>query len=172
VPAYWSDRVFKIGTGDIFSAAFAHYWGRLAMDSGEAARIASRSVAWYSGGGDLPLPSSERLGPTLPVTPAQCGQVTVFGTRRRLADRWLVEETVWRLRGLGIEPILDDGSLQTAPQAGASLVLADQFSPAALEEVLIVAGPNVVIFSENEVVARGRTTPDFATALYWASWLS
>jgi hypothetical protein len=47
IPAYRSSRVFKIGTGDVFSAAFAFYWGQKRADAREAAELASRSVAHY-----------------------------------------------------------------------------------------------------------------------------
>ncbi len=173
VPAHWSDRVFKIGTGDVFSAAFAHYWGCLEMDGSEAAGLASRSVAYYSASRRLPLPPADRLGSLAPVAPIQDGVVTVFGAGRRLADRWLIEETMWRLRGLGVKPILHCGPPQTAPWSRVGLVLADQIVGNALEDLLTVATGEIVVFSEDGVkTSRGRVTQDFATALYWASWLS
>jgi hypothetical protein len=57
---YWSNRVFKIGSGDVFSAAFALYWGERGMDAGTAADLASRSVAQFVDGHVLPLDDVER----------------------------------------------------------------------------------------------------------------
>jgi hypothetical protein len=52
---YLSDSVFKIGSGDVFSAAFAIYWAERGMDAGRAADLASRSVAQFVDGHALPL---------------------------------------------------------------------------------------------------------------------
>jgi sugar/nucleoside kinase (ribokinase family) len=48
VPAYHSERVFKIGTGDIFSAAFAYYWMEKGLAPRDAADRASHTVASYT----------------------------------------------------------------------------------------------------------------------------
>jgi hypothetical protein len=32
IPPYWSNSIFKIGSGDVFSAAFAVYWGERGME--------------------------------------------------------------------------------------------------------------------------------------------
>ena len=47
VPPYRTDRVYKIGSGDIFSAAFAYHWAEKMMRPHEAADAASRCVARY-----------------------------------------------------------------------------------------------------------------------------
>ena len=47
VPPYKTERVYKIGTGDIFSAAFTHHWAGLNKATLEAADAASRCTARY-----------------------------------------------------------------------------------------------------------------------------
>ncbi len=55
IPAYRSSRVFKIGTGDVFSAIFTHFWAEKRLPAVEAADLASRSVAAYCRTGQLPI---------------------------------------------------------------------------------------------------------------------
>jgi hypothetical protein len=55
VPLYRSDTVFKIGSGDVFSAAFALHWGERELGAAAAADLASRSVAHFVDGHILPL---------------------------------------------------------------------------------------------------------------------
>ncbi|EFL49720.1 putative nucleoside 2-deoxyribosyltransferase protein, partial [Solidesulfovibrio fructosivorans JJ]] len=59
VPAYRSSRVFKIGTGDVFSAIFAHNWAERRYSALTAADTASRSVAVYCGTGRTPLDAGD-----------------------------------------------------------------------------------------------------------------
>lgn len=47
VPAYRTKDVFSIGTGDVFSAYFARFWGVDGMDLVAAANYASKAVAAY-----------------------------------------------------------------------------------------------------------------------------
>ncbi|WP_375167134.1 MULTISPECIES: PfkB family carbohydrate kinase [unclassified Bradyrhizobium] len=62
IPVYRSETVFKIGSGDVFSAAFALHWGERAIDAATAADIASKSVAHFVDGHALPLPESLNHG--------------------------------------------------------------------------------------------------------------
>ena len=47
IPAYRTKDVFSIGTGDVFSAYFARFWGVDGMNLVEAANYASKAVAAY-----------------------------------------------------------------------------------------------------------------------------
>ena len=47
VPAYRTRDVFSIGTGDVFSAYFARFWGEENIDPVTAANYASKAVAAY-----------------------------------------------------------------------------------------------------------------------------
>ena len=57
VPAYRSARVFKIGSGDVFSAAFAHHWGERGLDAAAtwagAGGAAARLIRRWGGVGAL-----------------------------------------------------------------------------------------------------------------------
>lgn len=175
VPAYWSPSVFKIGTGDVFSAAFAHAWAQMGQAPVEAAHAASRSVASYTASRILPLPPLSELPCGRPVQARQTGVVNLVGSTVRLADRWLFEEAAWRLAQLGTQVRRWDGAEAALPIDGACLMLADQLAPA---EVVVLAAPldpsRLVLLSETgvEPPAGASVTPDFTTALYWACWSS
>jgi len=47
VPAYRTNRVWPIGSGDVFSALFAHGWMELGLDPVEAATVASKGTSHY-----------------------------------------------------------------------------------------------------------------------------
>lgn len=175
VPAYWSPTVFKIGTGDVFSAAFTYAWAQLGQAPVEAARAASRSVACYTASRTLPLPPLSQLPDGRPVQAPQNGVVHLVGSTARLADRWLFEEAAWRLGQLGTQVQRWDGAEAALPTDCACLILADQLAPV---EVAALAAPidptRLVLLSETEVEAPlgASVTPDFTTALYWACWSS
>lgn len=78
VPAYRSSRVFKIGTGDVFSALFAHHWAERGISPAEAADVASRYVAAYCSIGQLPV-KDEALMPRNPVHFLSAGTVAIEG---------------------------------------------------------------------------------------------
>jgi nucleoside 2-deoxyribosyltransferase len=59
VPAYRTDSVFSIGSGDVFSAAFTFFWGRQRRSAHDAALLASQFVACYCDNKDE-LPASEQ----------------------------------------------------------------------------------------------------------------
>jgi hypothetical protein len=48
VPAYVTENVFKIGSGDVFSGIFAIHWAYMNTPAGEAAKLASMATAHYA----------------------------------------------------------------------------------------------------------------------------
>lgn len=123
VPAYATDRVWPIGSGDVFAAVFAANWltgaGLWAVD---AAKQASRGAALYVNDRVLPLPA-EQLGGggEYPfkeiqhrVSPLNSGEYHVYlaGPFFNIAQRWLVEEARLALKGMGLRvfsPLHDVG---------------------------------------------------------------
>lgn len=47
IPSYITNNVFKIGSGDIFTASFAYYWMQKKLSIEESAKNASKSTALY-----------------------------------------------------------------------------------------------------------------------------
>ena len=176
VPAFWSDSVFKIGTGDVFSAAFTYAWAHLGRDPVEAAHAASRSVSQYAANRLLPLPRAWD-GPAQgrAIGARNGGLVHLVGSTARLADRWLCEEAAWRIQQLGVRVRRLDDLSGGLPADGAFLVFADQIEPAALDELARRVGAGrVVVISETDAASPEGVlrTGDFTTALYWVCWIS
>ncbi|NJO36162.1 MAG: hypothetical protein HC869_27030, partial [Rhodospirillales bacterium] len=67
VPGYAANGFFRIGSGDIFSAAFGYAWGELRMAPAAAADYASRCLGYFVEDHRLPLPAPRRSSGRLPV---------------------------------------------------------------------------------------------------------
>jgi nucleoside 2-deoxyribosyltransferase len=102
VPFYRTQRVWKIGSGDVFSARFAALWGCEGIAAAEAADMASRATAQYCETRSLPVPVPAELT-TLPFLPVKLGRGVVYLAAPffDLGQRWLVEETRALLVDLG-----------------------------------------------------------------------
>ena len=100
VPAYRTKRVFKIGSGDIFSAVFAFCWAVQGLEAEEAARQASLATAFYCENMFLPLPprSAITLFPELIVSEdvkadnSRPYDVYLASPFFNIKQLWLVEE--------------------------------------------------------------------------------
>lgn len=175
VPAYWSDAVFKIGTGDVFSAAFTYSWAHLRQDPVEAAHDASRSVAQYAANRQLPLTPANDEARSRAAGAGRSGVVHLIGSKARLADRWLYEEAAWRLQQLGAHVSRLEETLSDTIIEGAFLVLADQLQPITFTKVAggMDTSRAVILSETNAAYPEGMLrTRDFTTALYWACWIS
>ncbi len=195
IPAYRSERVFKIGSGDVFSAAFAHHWGERGLGAVDAADLASRSVAHFIDYHALPLPPAAELA-SQPALPAgrRPGLIYLAGPFFDLAQRWLVEEALERLQALGapvFSPLHDVGTGRPAQETAAAdlegldrcaalLALLDGADPGTLFEVgyARARGKPVVVLAERlddpnltMLVGTGcRVARDLTSALYQAAW--
>jgi hypothetical protein len=179
VPPYRSHRVFKIGTGDIFSAMFAHYWGEASRPANEAADLASRSVAAYCLDRVLPIRSVESatMGP---VWPGELRAVLIQGRADTLGRRYVMEEARYRLKELGTRVLCPDldgtSTLEGDALIGSILMIGDAFSartaPRGAEQapvVILVEGSDRSLAVDVPPVVK-MVTDDFTTAVYWAAW--
>ena len=156
VPAYRSDRVFKIGSGDVFSGAFALFWGHEGREPAEAADLASRAVSYYCGSRALPLPSADELL-ALNLEPVKPGDGLVYLASPffDLGQRWMVEEVRSLLLEMGVKlfsPLHDVG-----PGPGAIVAAKDLAGLDAASAVLaILNGADVgTVFEVGYAVAKG-----------------
>ncbi len=102
VPAFITDSIFKIGSGDIFSAAIAFHWGEKRVALVEAASLASRAVAAYVSTREANLDSEYLLGLDLrPAPPAKGKRVYLAAPFFDLGQRRVVEDTRDILRRFG-----------------------------------------------------------------------
>lgn len=114
-----TDIVFKIGSGDVFSAVFAHCWAELSMSVAESARYASLAAAHYCLNRSLPLP--KRLSDLHAIEQPRGGAAIPQPDHSRiylaapfftLGQRWLLEETRSILQDMGaavFSPLHDVG---------------------------------------------------------------
>ena len=113
IPAYRSENVWKIGSGDVFSGAFAYFWGVKEMDAQEAAELASRATSHYCGTRALPiLPIAELQSSAFKAVAPTSGRIYIASPFFNLGERWVVEEVRNQLLHLGVEvfsPLHDVG---------------------------------------------------------------
>ncbi|MFC7736511.1 PfkB family carbohydrate kinase [Roseomonas sp. GCM10028921] len=179
VPAYRSSSVFKIGTGDVFSALFTYHWAEQRRAPEEAADLASRAVAAYCETRALPVP--EHAGADLrPVGGRATGLILLAAASDTLGRRWLAEEARFRLQQLGADVV---ELRQTGTQGGGSglstavLALADGLRDedwCAAEQ----AGTPIIVLAEAAAGGAAAVpswlsatvTSDLASAAYLALW--
>lgn len=103
IPAYLTTSVYKIGSGDVFSAIFAHAWLIRRCDPVEAARLASLSTAYYCQTRTLPIPSplpaSFRPPPAVSRKKRRAYLAGPFFNPQQL---WAIEECKYLLEKAGI----------------------------------------------------------------------
>jgi len=125
IPAYRSEGVWTLGSGDVFAAIFAAYWAVHGQSATAAAELASRAVASYAESKSLPIPAATALRTTIaqPVG-AQTGRVYLAGPFFTIGQRWLVDEARQSLLGMGMNvfsPVHDIGNGPAATVAPADL---------------------------------------------------
>lgn len=194
VPLYRTKSVWKLGSGDVFSATFAALWGANGMDPTQAADIASRSVAWYCEHRSLPPPAPDTLLEVVnkPLSPGT-GRVYLAGPFFDLGQRWVIEEARRALLAAGVEvfsPIHEVGPgtadvvapADIAGLEGCQIALAvlSGTDPGTLFELGYAnkLGLPIVALAENVreedlkmVAGTGAlVTDDFATAIYQTIW--
>ena len=196
VPPFQSERVFKIGSGDIFSATFAFCWGVQNDSPEDAAQKASHAVADYVESRNLPLRSIAHSLTRQIVEIRDRGQIYLAGPFFDVSQRWLINESQMILDILGAQtfsPIHDVGpaysdsdvarlDLEGLDASKVMLAFVDSRDPGTLLEVgyAIRAKKEVVVLAERLLaheltmfaVPNCHITTDFSTALYKAVWLS
>ncbi len=192
VPAFRSETVFKIGSGDIFSAHFAHHWAGEKKPAVEAALAASKAVASYVTTRDTqPAPHPWSLEPA-PLN--QPGRIYIAAPFFSMAQRWLVEEARHALLRVGapvFSPIHDvgtGGSAEAIAQADleglrncrAVLALIDGEDAGTLFELGYARQREIPVVALSEaprpeslLMLSGSgclIVNDFASAIYHAVW--
>ena len=199
VPAYQTKSVWPIGSGDIFSAVFAHYWAEQRQNPVDAAAQASLATAYYCQTQALPIPRDpaeiETLQlPALPATAPVRKNIYLAGPFFTMAERWLINESRFALRQTGntvFSPLHDVGhglatevvhlDLQALDNCDAVFAIVDGLDSGTLFEIgyARAKGKPVVAFVQNETpdnlkMLEGSAciiSPDFSTAVYTLNWL-
>ncbi|WNG60925.1 nucleoside 2-deoxyribosyltransferase [Archangium gephyra] len=194
VSAYRTDRVWTVGSGDVFAAIFAAYWGAHGATAVHAAELASRAVAAYVESMALPVP----LPPVLlqssrPQAVAAGGKVYLASPFFTLGQRWLVDEARRGLGELGLDvfsPVHDVGAGpadQVAPADLAALdacdavfAILDGTDSGTLFEVGYARARGKPVYALAQTVTEEdlkmvqgsgcRIFDDFVTALHHTAW--
>lgn len=194
VPAYRSDTVWKIGSGDVFSAAFTQFWAVESYPPALAADLASRAVSRYAETRTLPIPSSDILGglSAEPVVPGK-GRVYIAAPFFNLGELWVVEEIRSHLREMGVDvfsPLHDVGrgpasevaakDLEGLDLCGAVLAVLNGGDAGTIFEVgyAVAKGLPVVALAQNvrpedlkmPEGAGCRIVEDLVSAIYHVVW--
>jgi hypothetical protein len=179
VAAYRSSKVFKIGTGDVFSAVFAHYWGENHMAAHDAAVVASKSVSKYCSDGALPVELSGadrfiRVGNSLK------GAVLLEGYADTLGSRYVMEEARFHLRAMGASVVCPALEGVTSTQSiAAVLIIADGYSGDSLQSIGVKnnATPTIIYREEKSIYPQNMCNSsshivceEFVTAIYFCIW--
>lgn len=193
VPAYLTSTIFKIGSGDIFSAIFALHWAERRLPAQDAADLASRAVAAYVESKDAML--AEGAGSELtPSASPRSEKIYIAGPFFNIAQRWLIEEVRDVLRALGAEPFsplhevgaggssahIAKADLAGLRQCSAVLAIVDGEDAGTLFEIGYARSrgiPVVVLaeapHSETLTMLEGsgcEIVTDFCSAIYRAIW--
>ncbi|WP_244119226.1 PfkB family carbohydrate kinase [Burkholderia gladioli] len=114
IPAFRSDKVWTIGSGDVFAAVFATQWAVQRLDPVAAAELASKAVSQYASSMLLPSADAASLSAlSLPPATTVPGKVYLASPFFNLGQRWLVDEARRYLTELGLtvfSPVHDVGA--------------------------------------------------------------
>jgi len=194
VPPYWSDRVYKIGTGDVFSASFACNWMLDQRSCLEAADIASRCVARYAESRTPTVSAKEAGLDRKPIIQTRGGLIYLAGPIFTMSEIWMIDQVADALTGLGLpvfSPYRDvgfgladkivSGDLDGLEQATAVFACIDGTDPGTMFEIgyAVKKGIPVICLSQNPKQsdltmmigsANCHIHDDISTAIYHAAW--
>lgn len=199
IPAYRSSKVWKIGSGDTFAAAFAYQWlmeGRSAFDS---ANLASRATSYYcetrtfADPSDLAnyKPNSVKLSPQF--RKGKQPRVYLAGPFFTLANLWMIEQVRSALIGFGLSvfsPYHDVGhgsaddvvskDLEAIKNVDMVFAVGDGLDSGTVYEIGYARsqGKPVIVYCENETEENLKMMKgsgcflysDFVTAIYQTFW--
>lgn len=200
VPSYQVDRIFPIGSGDVFSAVFAHYWAEIGNAAEIAADKASKAAAWYCSTSTFPRGRDWEQKSPIEWRPAprpsadQVPRVYLAGPFFSVQQLWFVEEICSELEGMGMavfSPYHDVGSPPSSREiaerdlaglrgCNAVLAILDGLDPGTVFEVGYARSIGIPVIgllqqraSDDLKMFEGTDVAlesDIATAIYKAVW--
>jgi nucleoside 2-deoxyribosyltransferase len=199
IPAYLTSRVWKIGSGDVFTAHFAFHWTHQKSSLELSATLASMATALYCDSGAFPLKpfldsfQKQQIVPSARFVAGHRPIIYLAGPFFNLPQQWLIEQARTNLQGFGLRvfsPLHDVGrgsaddvvELDLAGIVEADLVFAigDGLDAGTIYEIGYARALKkpVVVYCENEpienlkmMVGSGcQVRDDYVTAIYTALW--
>ncbi|WNO04009.1 PfkB family carbohydrate kinase [Rhodoferax mekongensis] len=194
VPAFQSENVWTIGSGDVFAAIFTAGWAVHKLTPKEAALQASVAVSCYAESFSLPSPTRPELA-KIDRTPVSVvpGRVYLAGPFFNLAQRWMIDEARRGLTEVGLDvfsPVHDVGpgpAWEVAPKDLEALdscdrvfALLDGIDTGTVFEIGYARAKGIPVYtlaqsvSEEDmkmVVGSGcKVFYDFVTAMHHCAW--
>ena len=199
VPAYITNRVWKIGSGDVFAAHFAFHWLHEKSSPVLSATLASKATALYCESGAFPLKpyldsfQKQEIVPSDRFVAGIRPMVYLAGPFFNLAQQWLIDQARKNLQNFGLRvfsPLHDVGrgsaddvvELDIAGIVEADLVFAigDGLDSGTIYEIGYARALKkpVIVYSENEsnenlkmMIGSGcQVRDDYVSAIYTALW--
>lgn len=197
IPPYQTEKVYKIGSGDIFSATFAYQWGVKGLRPEEAADIASRCTARYCETRSLSADIDDRAGQYIAALKHnKDAKIYVAGPFFTMAELWLVEEACTALFDLGVpffspyhhvgigppEKVVQP-DIEGLKDCTTVFAIIDGCDPGTMFEVGYAVSNNIPVVALSQNPKTGDLTmlqgsdrcsivDDFSTAIYRAAWES
>ncbi|MBC2692899.1 PfkB family carbohydrate kinase [Pseudomonas kielensis] len=199
VPAYRTERVWKIGSGDTFAAHFALGWMEKGLSAHDAASVASIATAFYcenQGFPDQDLLAGFKPNPLQPSARYRDGyapKVYLAGPFFTLAELWMVGQARRDLLAMGLDvfsPYHDVGlgsaddvvekDLEGVRDCDVLFAIGDGLDSGTIYEIGYARALNkpVIFYAENESeqdkkMMEGsdcRITDDYVSAIYQTVW--
>lgn len=199
VPAYRTERVWKIGSGDTFAAHFALGWLDNGLSAQDAASIASIATAFYcetQGFPDKALLAAfnpEALQPSQRYRDGYVPKVYLAGPFFTLAELWMVGQARRDLKAMGLSvfsPYHDVGlgsaedvvekDLEGVRDCDVLFAIGDGLDSGTIFEIGYARALNkpVVFYAENESAQDKKMmegsdcviTDDYVSAIYQMTW--
>ena len=193
IPAYKTEYVWPIGSGDVFTTVFAYHWFNgytpveSAMKASKAAAIYCESAGSYE---ELPQKMQESY---VELNPHKKGNVYLAGPFFTLSEKLFVEECRHLLSAMGVEvfsPYHDVGEgkaedvapkdIEALDACNCVFAIVDGLDSGTLFEIgyAVAKGKKVVAYVENETdgalkMLKGTgcdIQSDFTTAIYKTCW--
>lgn len=194
IPVYRTNKVWSIGSGDVFSAFFALNWFN-GKEIVESAILASKATALYCNSKDLAILQllNSFEFPELTISSTPVGQIYLAGPFFTFSERWLVNQIWMVLKNMGLKvfsPYHDVGcgkaddvvhkDIKGLNESEIVFAVIDGLDSGTLFEVgyAISQGKKVVAFVQNESeeslkMLEGTNCiieKDFTTAIYKLYW--
>jgi nucleoside 2-deoxyribosyltransferase len=199
IPAFETNRVWKIGSGDTFVGVFGYFWMEEKRPATEAALLASKATAYYCT--NQGFPSLKHLSacnfPEVKLSERYLNGyaplVYLAGPFFTLAELWLIDQARTNLREMGLRvfsPYHDVGhgsaddvvelDLKAIRECDAIYAIADSMDSGTIFEVgyARALGKPVVFYSENESDGNKKMMEgsncilcdDYVTSIYKMLW--
>lgn len=174
IPPVAAESYFRIGSGDVFAAAFAHAWAEEKSSPMNAAEYAAQCVAYFVDGPRLPLPPKDRLPKATPGMP-QAGVVRLLGQGMLEFETLLLHTADWivELGGKATVDLFGDFTGGTEDTTSFLILVGPRWDQDMIGRYSeITSGlPTVVYWPDapggvQNIFPNAHITTDYTTALY------